>query len=393
MGVLGSQWNWSWTSHEQGAFDSVRSMSQTPKSVVRIAALGDLMLTGEWTGYQRQGRLGEALGDLALLRNGVDLLFANLEVTLPGTEGEIEKQPRLVGCTEAISEALSILDVDLLNLSNNHTFDCFDSGFQAVCDLLRAKKLDFLGAGTDESSASRPLILERNGVRLGWLAYTAPDSVPSHVASASGYGVNAFEVNKALAEIEALRPDVDHVLVSVHWGVEFSNLPSPDQVRQARRMIEAGATAIRGHHAHVVQGVEGDQGGVIVYNLGNAATTDLEIDGKLAIRQTDRSRSSFVVELSLSKSKLLGFETRAFRFTDGRVTLSDTVAQRYLDRANAAIRNGVSEAQWRRRRLIEDVLLRSARKLNPRVIRSVRPAHVAKVFRNLARALRGQGPA
>ncbi len=298
-----------------------------------------------------------------------------------------------MGSPKAIDEALRILEVDLLNLSNNHAFDCFDSGFQAVCDLLRAKKLGFLGAGTDEASASRYLVLERNGIRLGWLAYTAVDTMPSHVAGADRYGVNAFSLEKALADIETLRSEVHHVLVSVHWGVEFSNLPSPEQVRQARRMIEAGATAVLGHHAHVVQGVEGYQDGVIVYNLGNAATTDLEIDGKLAIRQTERSRSSFVVELTLSKSKLLGFETRAFRFTDGRVTLGDIVAQRYLDRANAAIRNGVSEAQWRRRRLIEDVLLRSARKLNPRVIRSVRPAHVAKVFRNLARAFKGQGPA
>ncbi len=52
----------------RGAFDSVRSMSQTPESVVRIAALGDLMLAGEWTGYQEQRRLEEALGDLAHLR-------------------------------------------------------------------------------------------------------------------------------------------------------------------------------------------------------------------------------------------------------------------------------------------------------------------------------------
>jgi len=362
-------------------------------SVVRIAALGDLMLAGEWTEHHSVGRLEAALGDLAFLRNDVDLLFANLEVTLLGSDGEIEKQPRLVSTPEVIDEALRILAVDLLNLSNNHAFDCFDSGFQTVCDLLQSRKLGFLGAGPDESSASRPLVLERNGIRLGWLAYTALDTVPSHVASVDSYGVNAFSFERALSDIEILRPEVHHVLVSVHWGVEFSNLPSPNQVRQARRMIEAGATAILGHHAHVVQGVEGYRNGVIVYNLGNAATTDLEIDGKLAIRQTDRSRSSFVVELSLSKSKLLGFETRAFRFTNGRVTLGDAVAQRYLDGANAAIVDGVSEAQWRRRRLIEDVLLRSARKLNPRVIRSVRPTHVAKVFRNLARALRGQGPA
>ena len=141
------------------------------------------------------------------------------------------------------------------------------------------------------------------------------------------------------------------------------------------------------------QGVESYLGGVIVYNLGNAVTTDLEIDGRLAIRQTDRSRSSFVVHLRLSETELLGFETRSFRFTEGTIKMGDPVARRCLDRANSAIRDGVSEVQWRRHRLIEDVLLRAARKLDPRVIRSVKPAHIAKVFRNLARAIRGQGPA
>ncbi|MGB5161788.1 MAG: CapA family protein [Thermoanaerobaculia bacterium] len=368
-------------------------MSRTSQPTVTIAALGDLMLTGEWTEYQRTGQLVTALGDLNSLGKNTDLLFSNLEVTLPGSDGEIEKQPRLVGSAETISEALSILEVDVVNLSNNHTFDCFESGFEAVCDLLSSGDLDFLGAGPDASSASRPLIVERNGIRLGWLAYTALDTVPSHVAGADRYGVNAFEIEKAVSDIEALEPEVHHVLVSVHWGVEFSNLPSPEQVWQARRMIEAGAIAVLGHHAHVVQGVERYLDGLIVYNLGNAATTDLEIDGRLAIRQTDRSRSSFVVELRLTESKLLGFETRAFRFANGRITLGDSVAERYLSAANAAICNGVSEAQWRRRRLVEDVLLRSARKLNPRVIGSIRATHVAKVFRNLARALRGQGPA
>ena len=158
-------------------------------------------------------------------------------------------------------------------------------------------------------------------------------------------------------------------------------------------MIEAGATAVLGHHAHVVQGVDSYLGGVIVYNLGNAVTTDLEIDGRLAIRQTDRSRSSFVAHLLLSETELLGFETRPFRFIEGTIKMGDPVARRFLDRANSAIRDGVTEAQWRRRRLVEDVFLRAARKLDPRVVRSVKPAHIAKVFRNLVRAIKGQGPA
>ncbi len=355
--------------------------------------LGDLMLAGEWTDHYQAGQLAASLGDIAGLGNEFDFLFANLEVTLPGTEGEIEKQPRLVGSADAVNEALRILNVDIVNLSNNHAFDCFESGFAAICDLLSSRGVGYLGAGVDLMTASRPLISESGDVKLGWLGYTALDTVPSHVATAEGYGVNPFEIDKVLKDIENLKLEVDHVLVSVHWGVEFSNLPSPLQILQARRMIDTGATAILGHHAHVIQGVEDYRGGVIAYNLGNAVTTDMEIDGRPAIRQTDRSRSAFLLDLRLSKSKLLGYQTRAFRFENGAVNFDDPLADRFLERANQAILRGVSDAQWRRRRLYEDVVLRAARKLNPRVIGSVRPSHFAKVFRNVARAVKGQGPA
>jgi poly-gamma-glutamate synthesis protein (capsule biosynthesis protein) len=44
----------------------------------------------------------------------------------------------------------------------------------------------------------------------------------------------------------------------------------------ARAAIDAGAALVIGHHAHVLQGVAFDNGGVIAYGLGNFAFT---IDG------------------------------------------------------------------------------------------------------------------
>ena len=70
-------------------------MSSRVDSSVKIAAIGDLMLAGEWTEYHQAGRLRSALGDLVHLRDQCDLLFANLEVTLRGAGGVIEMQPRL----------------------------------------------------------------------------------------------------------------------------------------------------------------------------------------------------------------------------------------------------------------------------------------------------------
>ena len=64
------------------------------------------------------------------------------------------------------------------------------------------------------------------------------------------------------------------MIVSVHWGDEYTVEPSAEQTRLAKRMIKAGADLILGHHPHVLQAVvryERDLGGegVVAYSLGN----------------------------------------------------------------------------------------------------------------------------
>jgi len=182
-------------------------------------------------------------------------------------------------------------------------------------------------------------------------------------------------------------------VVSVHWGVEYCNLPSPSQVQQARRLIDSGASVVLGHHAHVVQGVEEYGGGVIAYNLGNVTTTDLKIDGRLAIRQTPRTRSSFALQVRLSKDRVEGYRSIPFRMVSGKIVMNDSRARHFLAKANQSLAGGVSAARWRRRRLIDDVGMRTLRKLHPSVIRSLRPAHAGKLIRNLFNSLSGRGPA
>ena len=63
-----------------------------------------------------------------------------------------------------------------------------------------------------------------------------------------------------------------------------------------------------------------------------------------------------------------------------------------LARSSERLARGVSESYWRRRRLFEDVVLRSLRKLHPAVIGSVRPRHATSLVRNLVRASAGRGP-
>ena len=55
----------------------------------------------------------------------------------------------------------------------------------------------------------------------------------------------------------------------MHKGVEYEHRPPAELVRGYRRLIEAGATVVLGHHPHVLQGIEAHRGGLIFYSLGN----------------------------------------------------------------------------------------------------------------------------
>ena len=367
-------------------------LSAQPQGTVSIVALGDLMLSGEWDDLGARDAVADALGELTPLCEN-DLVIANLEVTCQGSEGTIAKEPRVIGQPRTLQQALRALRVDIANLANNHTFDALRSGYEEVRRILEQGRIRFLGAGETLAAASRPLFFERDGLRFGFLSYTALDTRPSHVASADGYGVNPLEAARALEEAASWSQNVDHLIISLHWGVEYCHLPSPDQIRLARALIDRGARLVIGHHAHVVQGVEAWNDGAILYNLGNAVTTDLEIDGRPAIRATPSARSSFLARATFGKTRLENVELLPFYAGPGHVTVGDAAARTLLERANAELARGVTDARWRRVRLYEDVILRTLRKLHPRVIGSVRPRHVAKVFLNLWRAARGRGPA
>ena len=126
------------------------------------------MLVGEWGGIRTKAAARSVFGDLRAILNDQDLVFANLETTVWGTEGHIPKQPRVIGDPLVIQNCLDALGVDIANLANNHSFDSYASGFASVRDLLEDQRILYFGAGQTLEEASRPCIIEKQGISFGW---------------------------------------------------------------------------------------------------------------------------------------------------------------------------------------------------------------------------------
>jgi poly-gamma-glutamate synthesis protein (capsule biosynthesis protein) len=69
--------------------------------------------------------------------------------------------------------------------------------------------------------------------------------------------------------IKSVKENSDYVIAIIHFGKEGSHDLEKEQVESAKKYIDAGASAVVGHHAHVLQGVEIYNDKPIIYNLGD----------------------------------------------------------------------------------------------------------------------------
>lgn len=206
-------------------------------------------------------------GVAPVLRSG-DLVLANLEGPVAASGHPVKKRFRFRMAPDALA-ALREAGVNMVTLANNHTLDYGRVALADTFENLRCQGIDYMGAGHNEKEANQPLIINKNNLRIGFLAYTV---FPTYGVSHDPRRVSvARPLKQSLVRqrIKQLKSQVDLVIVSFHWGWEFHTKPSVLQRQWAHIAINAGADLILGHHPHVLQTRERYKGKLIVYSLGN----------------------------------------------------------------------------------------------------------------------------
>ena len=188
-----------------------------------------------------------------ILREG-DLAVTNLEAPL--VEGCPPTHEGLTFCGQpAFAEALRDAGVDVATLENNHIADFGPEGIAATKALLAASDIDY---------ADRHTLAVRDvrGLRFGFLAF-------------NGVG-EAFDRDLVRQRIEDAAGQVGVVVVALHWGAEYVDIPQAapgvapdDPVEIAHLAVDAGADLVLGNHPHWVQAVEVYGGKLIAYAHGN----------------------------------------------------------------------------------------------------------------------------
>lgn len=204
-----------------------------------------------------------------------DLLVANLECVI-SERGEPQPKAYTFRAPLAAADSLSLAGVDVVSVANNHSLDF---GFDALSDtrqLLADRQIAAVGAGENEAVARAPVVVERNGLKVAFLAYVdVPVETRSGfdtrawIATTNAPGVAWADVEHISADVAAARAQADVVVVLLHFGLESRTQVTAAQRAQAHAAIDAGAALVLGSHPHVLQGVEPYNGGLIAYSLGN----------------------------------------------------------------------------------------------------------------------------
>ncbi|MBD3314436.1 MAG: hypothetical protein GF344_01505 [Chitinivibrionales bacterium] len=277
--------------------------------MTQVCLMGDVAFTGILCS---EPELNKArFREICPILQAADMVFANLEVPVR-VDRSVNEEKNFIFYSnrETTRDLISMLNIGCVSLANNHIFDCKHNGLRATIELLNDMGVAHTGAGWKKTHIE-PVILKLGDSKIGFLAYVDKRTNPCTERYA-GVFVNYFEPQRCAEEVRQLKKCVDTVICSIHWGVDYSIFPTPNQRTVAFDLVEAGVDILMGHHPHTLQPYEQYKGAFIYYSLGGLVFGDYIIRGKMRALFR-RTKKSVVVQHRLSKGTISFCATRELK--------------------------------------------------------------------------------
>jgi poly-gamma-glutamate capsule biosynthesis protein CapA/YwtB (metallophosphatase superfamily) len=196
-----------------------------------------------------------------------NLNISNLEAPITNSDSKILKTgPHLKSDKIALENVLKSLAIDVVTLANNHILDYDEQGVYDTLHFCENLNIKTVGAGRDLKDAGKTLFIDTDEGRLAIVNFAENEWAS---ATDSTAGSNPVDLIDNSRQIQNARHEAQFVMVIVHGGHEYYNLPSPRMQKQYRFYADQGADIVIGHHTHCINGHEIYKGVPIYYSLGN----------------------------------------------------------------------------------------------------------------------------
>lgn len=238
-----------------------------------IAAVGDISLGDHYLCcgfgvHTKTARLGADyfFEHVRTLLRDNDVIFGNLEGVLSSVNFNKHslKSRQMRGLPESVV-ALKNAGFNILSLANNHIMQHGKKALMETIDRLEEHNINYCGVKVENKEHDGAFFVENKGVSTCFLSYN--DRPEKYLLDKPIY--KKFKINNVIKDIDKYKEQADLIIISVHWGDEYLQIPSLEQQEVAHMLVDQGVDVILGHHPHVVQGVEKYKDSLIFYSLGN----------------------------------------------------------------------------------------------------------------------------
>ncbi|MFI1583989.1 CapA family protein [Embleya sp. NPDC020630] len=241
-----------------------------PGTEITVALAGDVHFFERTVPRLNAGAEG-ALGPIGRTLADADLAMVNLESAITERGTPENKTYHFRAPAKALTE-LKTVGVDVVSMANNHAVDYGKVGLDDSIAAVQNPPIGVVGIGKDADQAYRPFIKNVKGVKVAFVAASQVQDITNQLyrAGAGKPGIaSALQADRLVRAVKDAKAQADVVIVYMHWGIEGDKCPSTDQTGLTRKLADAGAAAVLGTHAHVMQGAGWMGSTYVGYGYGN----------------------------------------------------------------------------------------------------------------------------
>lgn len=237
-----------------------------------------------------------------------DFNIGNFEFIIPKEKHkffyDVQEQ---YSCSYDYFQKLNLNKFHGFGLANNH---CLDYGLKGALDTIEyIKKSGIQVFGFSQNSNYSIGNFEAQGIKIGIIACAKNSRCSKEKFD---YGPDSYDVEKIRHTIINNRNNFNHIIIFPHWGTELIDVPNLEDTKNARIFIDAGASAVIGHHPHVSQGIEQYKNGLIAYSLGSFIYIHEE---ELGYSKRDKNRKfSICLQVEFSKNSIIGYQSYYYEY-------------------------------------------------------------------------------
>jgi len=233
---------------------------------IKILFTGDFCPHNRIEELSRQKDYSSIFNDLISVFQHNDLNVTDIECPLTETTQRNSKTGPYQFAAPHNIEILKYANIGLASMANNHMMDCGAQGAMDTIQLCAAAGIQTVGIGENKVEKRKPFSTTIKGKKIAVINFAENEFISAARSDVAANGLNLVD---NYYDITSAKKTHDFVLLMVHGGNEFYNLPSPRIKETYRFFIDIGADAVISNHTHCCSGYELYKGKPIFYSLGN----------------------------------------------------------------------------------------------------------------------------